>query len=113
MQKHWRKAKKDVRNWKKLKDEFINYRNFEQDDVLLLWPIPGAEYDLGYLVKLKFNFRTISRDDNTTASSDSSASSDFTFPTPAITPPSFSSFNEIPGSENMESDREGAFDDLF
>ncbi|KAI3460943.1 hypothetical protein Pfo_017606 [Paulownia fortunei] len=67
-------------------------------------------------------------DDDTSASSDTtSTDSDFTFPAPASTPEDFSSFNpgafqlivqdlsaaEISGTENWESDREGAFDDFF
>ncbi|PIN04045.1 Myosin ATPase [Handroanthus impetiginosus] len=67
-------------------------------------------------------------DDDMSVSSDTtSTDSDFTFPAPTSTPPNFSSFNpgafqlivqdlsaaEVPGTENWEGDREGAFDDFF
>lgn len=66
-------------------------------------------------------------DATSTSSDTTSTDSDFTFPAPASTPANLSSLNpgafqlivqdlsaaEISGSENWESDREGAFDDFF
>ncbi|KAK4482319.1 hypothetical protein RD792_009474 [Penstemon davidsonii] len=71
--------------------------------------------------------RDDSDDDMSTSSDTTSTDSDFTFPAPASNPANFSSFNsgafqlivqdlsaaEVSGTENWESDREGAFDDFF